>query len=119
MVVKLSHIISLSLCLSFFFLFVFSHVGWFNFNAKSSTSLKNTNFSSDLPRLSMIIRSRKLATKIDFTPFLVRHQHRHHHHRHHHHRHAPTQPDPGGSEIDPRYGVEKRLVPTGPNPLHH
>lgn len=22
-------------------------------------------------------------------------------------------------EIDPRYGVEKRLVPTGPNPLHH
>lgn len=24
-----------------------------------------------------------------------------------------------GSEIDPRYGVEKRLVPTGPNPLHH
>ncbi|KAF2594810.1 hypothetical protein F2Q70_00045387 [Brassica cretica] len=25
----------------------------------------------------------------------------------------------GGSEIDPRYGVEKRLVPSGPNPLHH
>lgn len=24
-----------------------------------------------------------------------------------------------GNEIDPRYGVEKRLVPTGPNPLHH
>lgn len=24
-----------------------------------------------------------------------------------------------GDEIDPRYGVEKRLVPTGPNPLHH
>ncbi|KAH7444602.1 hypothetical protein KP509_02G084800 [Ceratopteris richardii] len=24
-----------------------------------------------------------------------------------------------GSEIDPRYGVEKRLVPTGPNPLHN
>ncbi|KMZ56145.1 hypothetical protein ZOSMA_99G00760 [Zostera marina] len=24
-----------------------------------------------------------------------------------------------GLEIDPRYGVEKRLVPTGPNPLHH
>ncbi|ERN05435.1 hypothetical protein AMTR_s00007p00237640 [Amborella trichopoda] len=24
-----------------------------------------------------------------------------------------------GGEIDPRYGVEKRLVPTGPNPLHH
>ncbi|CAN6445984.1 unnamed protein product [Victoria cruziana] len=27
--------------------------------------------------------------------------------------------DPAGGEIDPRYGVEKRLVPTGPNPLHH
>lgn len=24
-----------------------------------------------------------------------------------------------GNDIDPRYGVEKRLVPTGPNPLHH
>ncbi|CAN0896465.1 CLAVATA3/ESR (CLE)-related protein 9 [Linum grandiflorum] len=22
-------------------------------------------------------------------------------------------------EIDPRYGVEKRLVPSGPNPLHN
>ncbi|KAL5100123.1 hypothetical protein RYX36_004450, partial [Vicia faba] len=22
-------------------------------------------------------------------------------------------------EIDPRFGVEKRLVPTGPNPLHN
>lgn len=27
-------------------------------------------------------------------------------------------PPPEG-EIDPRYGVEKRLVPTGPNPLHN
>ncbi|CAL1360279.1 unnamed protein product [Linum trigynum] len=25
----------------------------------------------------------------------------------------------GGEEIDPRYGVEKRLVPSGPNPLHN
>ncbi|MCO5580715.1 hypothetical protein L7F22_034585 [Adiantum nelumboides] len=24
-----------------------------------------------------------------------------------------------GTGIDPRYGVEKRLVPTGPNPLHN
>eukprot|EP01018_Ginkgo_biloba_P025559 Gb_32525 [translate_table: standard] len=28
-------------------------------------------------------------------------------------------PPSDGHEIDPRYGVEKRLVPTGPNPLHH
>nr|GLL47641.1 CLAVATA3/ESR (CLE)-related protein 9-like [Ipomoea trifida] len=29
---------------------------------------------------------------------------------------------PSGSspeEIDPRYGIEKRLVPSGPNPLHN
>ncbi|CAL9205009.1 unnamed protein product [Musa hybrid cultivar] len=35
----------------------------------------------------------------------------------------PPQPPPGEEEeeeeVDPRYGVEKRLVPTGPNPLHN
>lgn len=34
-----------------------------------------------------------------------------------------TSPSPhcanNGTTIDPRYGVEKRLVPTGPNPLHN
>ncbi|KAI3467268.1 hypothetical protein Pfo_023931 [Paulownia fortunei] len=30
----------------------------------------------------------------------------------------PPPPD-DGDEIDPRYGVEKRLVPSGPNPLHN
>ncbi|URD79167.1 hypothetical protein MUK42_02512 [Musa troglodytarum] len=45
--------------------------------------------------------------------------------RHCHHRAAscqlqpPPQPPPGEEEVDPRYGVEKRLVPTGPNPLHN
>ncbi|KAG4136984.1 hypothetical protein ERO13_D07G042900v2 [Gossypium hirsutum] len=51
-----------------------------------------------------------LATKFDFTPFL-------------HHKHQSqvpvAHPQPSGNDIDPRYGVEKRLVPTGPNPLHH
>ncbi|KDP41278.1 hypothetical protein JCGZ_15685 [Jatropha curcas] len=28
-------------------------------------------------------------------------------------------PPPPASEIDPRYGVETRLVPSGPNPLHN
>ena len=31
-------------------------------------------------------------------------------------------PPPGrddGEEIDPRYGVSKRVVPSGPNPLHN
>ncbi|KAJ9187403.1 hypothetical protein P3X46_002873 [Hevea brasiliensis] len=31
----------------------------------------------------------------------------------------PTPPSPPNEEIDPRYGVEKRLVPSGPNPLHN
>lgn len=32
---------------------------------------------------------------------------------------TPVYESDDGNEIDPRYGVEKRLVPTGPNPLHH
>lgn len=31
----------------------------------------------------------------------------------------PPPPADDGDEIDPRYGVEKRLVPSGPNPLHN
>ncbi|RRT55605.1 hypothetical protein B296_00017586 [Ensete ventricosum] len=31
----------------------------------------------------------------------------------------PPQPPSSREEIDPRYGVQKRLVPTGPNPLHN
>ncbi|GMJ10859.1 hypothetical protein HRI_004755100 [Hibiscus trionum] len=54
-----------------------------------------------------------LPTKFNFTPFL-----------HHHLRYSSVdvdvqRPEPSGNDIDPRYGVEKRLVPTGPNPLHH
>ncbi|KAE8694231.1 CLAVATA3/ESR (CLE)-related protein 12 [Hibiscus syriacus] len=67
---------------------------------------------------SHTLSNRKLlATKFDFTPFL-------HHHKHHHQRHRSVddnvhRPEHSGNEIDPRYGVEKRLVPSGPNPLHH
>ncbi|XP_002512111.2 CLAVATA3/ESR (CLE)-related protein 9 [Ricinus communis] len=33
---------------------------------------------------------------------------------------APPPPSPpGDDQIDPRYGVDKRLVPSGPNPLHN
>ncbi|KAH1097760.1 hypothetical protein J1N35_014681 [Gossypium stocksii] len=32
---------------------------------------------------------------------------------------APPPPPSEANEIDPRYGVEKRLVPSGPNPLHN
>jgi hypothetical protein len=60
------------------------------------------------------------------------HHHRRQHHQHHqHHQHVHGQWNrqgippssavgkAGKDEIDPRYGVQKRLVPTGPNPLHH
>lgn len=58
---------------------------------------------------------RMLSSKIDFSPFLKRHRHN----RRQHHKHSLRQSPAAGSEIDPRYGAEKRLVPTGPNPLHH
>uniref|UniRef100_A0A7N0VJI6 CLAVATA3/ESR (CLE)-related protein 9 n=1 Tax=Kalanchoe fedtschenkoi TaxID=63787 RepID=A0A7N0VJI6_KALFE len=35
-------------------------------------------------------------------------------------RRRPPQPlPPSMYEVDPRYGVQKRLVPSGPNPLHN
>ncbi|KAL1828847.1 hypothetical protein ACET3Z_007259 [Daucus carota] len=34
-------------------------------------------------------------------------------------RYPPPPRRDDGDEIDPRYGVAKRLVPSGPNPLHN
>ncbi|GFP96635.1 clavata3/esr (cle)-related protein 13 [Phtheirospermum japonicum] len=71
--------------------------------------------SSNLGFHQPLITHRKALTaaKFDFTPFI---------NKHHHHHHKELQPESGpsgGGEIDPRYGAEKRLVPSGPNPLHH
>ncbi|KAK4376499.1 hypothetical protein RND71_002795 [Anisodus tanguticus] len=63
-------------------------------------------------------RKTLIASNFDFTP-LVKNGHRHHHHRKPSPADVHEEPEPAGSEIDQRYGVEKRLVPTGPNPLHH
>ncbi|KAK7840913.1 14-3-3-like protein a [Quercus suber] len=50
-------------------------------------------------------RSRSLCTKLQ---------------RNHQYQTLPPPPPPSElDEIDPRYGVEKRLVPSGPNPLHN
>ncbi|KAM3269452.1 hypothetical protein P3S67_030334 [Capsicum chacoense] len=57
-------------------------------------------------------RKTLISSNFDFTPFVKNVHHDHHHHNH-------DQPELAGGEIDQRYGVEKRLVPTGPNPLHH
>ncbi|KAG6672813.1 hypothetical protein I3842_16G077600 [Carya illinoinensis] len=91
---------------------IFFHGSCFSFNTK--------NIIMSSSSIDQSLSNRKLmAIKIDFSG-LLRHQHRHQHHHHHHRRsHMPVQPGPAGREIDPRYGVEKRLVPTGPNPLHH
>ncbi|URE08620.1 hypothetical protein MUK42_23376 [Musa troglodytarum] len=69
---------------------------------------------------------RKLLVPYKHDPSAFNHtSHYRHHHRHrphHHHRRETTHSSaeqPGGDEIDPRYGAEKRVVPTGPNPLHH
>ncbi|PIA44692.1 hypothetical protein AQUCO_01700352v1 [Aquilegia coerulea] len=81
----------------------------------SAMDSRSTTYIS-LP--SHIVISRKLlATNFDFSVFQ-----RHHHQRRHQRTHFPPMmedSDPSGNEIDLRYGVEKRLVPTGPNPLHH
>ncbi|CAA3033601.1 Hypothetical predicted protein [Olea europaea subsp. europaea] len=66
----------------------------------------NDSSSSLLVPHPLIHRKTMASTKFDFSPFLNRH------HREH-------SPERGPPEIDPRYGIEKRLVPTGPNPLHH
>lgn len=86
------------------------------YNFKSKISKKQiTNPSSSLPYSHQhhhrpLISRKVLASKFDFSPFFK------------HHNHPPemaVRPDPSETEIDPRYGVEKRRVPTGPNPLHH
>ncbi|KAL7149298.1 hypothetical protein ABFS83_05G030000 [Erythranthe nasuta] len=83
----------------------------FKYLQNSSTVINATSSSSlgyHRRQVPLIGRHRKiLAGKFDFTPFLKRHRHR-------------KRPPPSGREVvDPLYGVEKRLVPTGPNPLHH
>ncbi|KAK9105592.1 hypothetical protein Scep_022436 [Stephania cephalantha] len=102
LMIKISHLLIILLCLSLYFLLF--HV----------CSLRSNNIHHPLHishhHQTLIGRKALLASEFDFSPF------RHHHHHHHHHL-PPQAVD--GREIDLRYGVEKRLVPTGPNPLHH
>ncbi|CAD5177346.1 unnamed protein product [Musa acuminata subsp. malaccensis] len=64
---------------------------------------------------SSVPRKMLLSTKADLSasPNARLHQNVSHSHG----RDSPLAVD--GGEIDPRCGVEKRLVPTGPNPLHN
>ncbi|KAK4773910.1 hypothetical protein SAY87_028929 [Trapa incisa] len=58
------------------------------------------------------INRKVLASKFDFFPSQKRHNHRQN-------RGEGISDVRAKSQTDPRYGIEKRLVPTGPNPLHH
>ncbi|KAG5240355.1 clavata3/esr-related family protein [Salix suchowensis] len=94
-----------------------SHILWLSLLFLALHELRNQTSSTGISSISHHpFHNRKvLASKFDFTPFQKHHQQQH------------ENPFPGEdehkkaarSEIDPRYGVEKRLVPTGPNPLHH
>lgn len=116
MALKISHTLCVVLWLSLLLL-VF-HELYDNFNSKQINTKEISNNISDSSIHHQPFRNRKvLASKFDFAPF---------HKRHHQQQHERSSPEaqvrnekPVQSEIDPRYGVEKRLVPTGPNPLHH
>ncbi|OWM90322.1 CLAVATA3/ESR (CLE)-related protein 12-like [Punica granatum] len=99
---KLLHLLSLTLWLSL--LFFFFHA-WTNYSNNTTHSFRT---------LSVTDR-KSLAQKYDFTPFL-HHRHHRHHHKHRHRDHTTRQ---AGAKTDPLYGLDKRVVPTGPNPLHH
>ncbi|KAI5330368.1 hypothetical protein L3X38_029766 [Prunus dulcis] len=116
-----SLLFSLMLWLS---LLLFSVHGWFHivpnnsstdhFNPTATTTTTQPYSLGSHHRQTLSNRKALFSAKFDFTPFVRRH-----HQQHRLNRHVPVRPEPGGAEIDPRYGSEMRLVPTGPNPLHH
>ncbi|KAG5234005.1 CLAVATA3/ESR (CLE)-related protein [Salix suchowensis] len=94
--------------IAWLFLFLFFFHCWCDFFSSDNHFIHGTVNAS--PRT---LRHRKvLLSNAILTPFTSRH-------RHHRRRMSRHHPEPTSSEIDPLYGVEKRLVPTGPNPLHH
>ncbi|KAK7275180.1 hypothetical protein RIF29_16289 [Crotalaria pallida] len=110
MAFKIPHILLILLWLSLILLLFHE---CYNLRSKiNKTQIIQSSFS--LPshhHSSLISRKVLVASKFDFSPFFK-----------HHHKQSKgieVKPEPSGTEIDPRYGVEKRRVPTGPNPLHH
>jgi len=105
MALKISQAIHILLLLSLLLLVFHEY-----YNLKSKINKKHTTQPThSLPSSHhLLVRRKFLATKFDFSPFFKHHQSG-----------VPVHPDPSDTEIDPRYGVEKRRVPTGPNPLHH
>ncbi|CAN8239711.1 unnamed protein product [Cochlearia groenlandica] len=94
----LTYVLGLLLCIS---LLLFVSKGLFIINPLPSPVIISSYKSG---RRVFVVK------KFEFTPFLKdldRENHR------------KVSPPTRDYEIDQRYGVEKRLVPSGPNPLHH
>ncbi|XP_042491054.1 CLAVATA3/ESR (CLE)-related protein 12-like [Macadamia integrifolia] len=99
MALRSQQLLGIILWLSLLFLLLFHGLH----NTRSSKTINHHPFL-----YQHTLQNRKvLASKFDFSPFKRRHPY------------VVVQPEPAESEIDPRYGVQKRIVPTGPNPLHH
>ncbi|KAF8048903.1 hypothetical protein N665_2363s0003 [Sinapis alba] len=113
MALKFSQILLIVLWLSLFFLLL-HHLYYVNLHRLYSLHVEEKSMSKHhdhrLYTINRLVSRKALSHTFDFTPF----QHRRNNHHH------PRSGDAhGGDEIDPRYGVEKRRVPSGPNPLHH
>ncbi|CAH8363820.1 unnamed protein product [Eruca vesicaria subsp. sativa] len=109
---KFSKILTIVIWLSFFFLLI-HHLYSFNLHHLYSLNADEPSMKKhhDHHLYTIGLVSRKaLSHRFDFTTFQP---------REHNHRHRPSGEKDDGDEIDPRYGVEKRRVPSGPNPLHH
>ncbi|KAJ4875070.1 CLAVATA3/ESR (CLE)-related protein 13 [Raphanus sativus] len=100
---RVSHVLGSLLCISLLLLLVSE--GFF-VRLSSMSSLK----PYPSPVISSLRPGRRafVVSKFDFTPFMDLRGQDH-----------QDVSQLGGSDIDPIYGVEKRLVPSGPNPLHH
>ncbi|KAL8229012.1 hypothetical protein R6Q57_013912 [Mikania cordata] len=94
---KISHLLAIFLCIYLLF----------NYLEFSTAAVTTT---TSVPH--HLSTSRKmLASEFNFAQYLKRH--------HHHHHQNSLKTREVDYAIDPRYGIEKRLVPSGPNPLHH
>ncbi|KAK2635879.1 hypothetical protein Ddye_030671 [Dipteronia dyeriana] len=124
MALKISHFVFIALWLSLVLLLfheLYNLTSKIN-NKQSSSSHGNIIIAYSSQSKYPFINRKVLASKFDFTPF----QRNHHDDQKQQHDKKSSPDDPKKvlqpapeTQIDPRYGVEKRLVPTGPNPLHH
>ncbi|VVA94528.1 unnamed protein product [Arabis nemorensis] len=111
MALKFSQILFIVLWLSLFFLLL-HHLYSFNLHRLYALNAAKPSISKHHHHtISRLVSRKALSHKFDFTPFQNRENNRH--------GHRLSDEKHGGDEIDPRYGVEKRRVPSGPNPLHH